>query len=99
MLLTTLRHELAHVLIDKVSSNRAPRWLEEGFALYLAGEGPMISRYLRRGALSTDKLEQRLARPGSKEEMRAIYAQAYSDVFSLVRNNGEASVWKRLAGS
>jgi hypothetical protein len=99
VLLTTLRHELAHAVIDRASHNRAPRWLEEGFALYLAGEGSTISHYLRRGRLSTDELEQRLARPGSAEEMRALYAQAYTDVFYLIRNNGEGSVWKKLAGS
>jgi hypothetical protein len=99
VLVTTLRHELAHVVIDKAGSNRSPRWLEEGFAIYLAGEGPMISHYISRGALSTEELEKRLARPGSQQEMRALYAQAYTDVFYLVRNNGEASVWKKLAAA
>jgi len=99
VLVTTLRHELAHVMIDKASRNRAPHWLEEGFAIYLAGEGPMISNYIRRRALSTEELEKRLERPGSQQEMRALYAQAYTDVFYLVRNNGEASVWKKLAAS
>jgi hypothetical protein len=99
VLITTLRHELAHVVIDKASHNRAPRWLEEGFAIYLAGEGSMISRYLRRGALSPDELEKRLERPGSQEQMQALYAQAYNDVFHLVRNSGEASVWKKLAAA
>src|SRR2546425_7973040 len=33
VLITTLRHELAHAVIDTVSHNRAPRWLEEGFAI------------------------------------------------------------------
>src|SRR5205807_6734533 len=33
VLVTTLRHELAHTVIDAVSHNRAPRWLEEGFAI------------------------------------------------------------------
>ena len=99
VLVTTLRHELAHVVIDKASNNRAPRWLEEGFAIYLAGEGPMISHYIRRGALPTEELEKRLERPGSQQEMRALYAQAYTDVFYLVRNSGEASVWKKLAAA
>jgi hypothetical protein len=99
VLLTTLRHELAHAIIDRASHNRAPRWLEEGFALYLAGEGSTISHYLRRGRLPTGELEQRLARPRSAEEMRALYAQAYTDVFYLIRNNGETSVWKKLADS
>jgi hypothetical protein len=99
VLTNTLRHELAHTVIDAVSRNRAPRWLEEGFALYLAGEGATISRYLTRSAHSTDELEQRLARPGSQEAMRALYAEAYKKVAELIRNNGEASVWKKLAAS
>ena len=98
VLTNTLRHELAHTVIDAVSRNRAPRWLEEGFALYLAGEGATISRYLTRSAHSTEELEQRLARPGSQEAMRALYAEAYTKVLELIRTNGEASVWKRLAG-
>jgi SpoIID/LytB domain protein len=97
-LFTTLRHELAHVVIDKASHNRAPRWLEEGFAIYLAGEGSMISHYLRHPALPSEELEKRLERPGSREEMRALYAQAYNDVLSLVRNNGEEGVWRKLTG-
>ena len=99
VLVATLRHELAHAVIDKASRNRAPRWLEEGFALYLAGEGSTISRYRGRGVLSTAELEKRLERPGSQEEMRTLYAQAYLDVFNLVTNGGEASVWKRIAGN
>jgi SpoIID/LytB domain protein len=99
VLIPTLRHELAHAVIDKASRNRAPRWLEEGFAIYLAGEGATISRYRGRGLLSTADLEKRLERPGSQDEMRLLYAQAYLDVLSLVRNNGEASVWKKLAAS
>jgi hypothetical protein len=99
VLATTLRHEFAHVVIDAVSHNRAPRWLEEGFALYLAGEGPTISRYQRSGALSTEELEKRLERPGSQQEMRALYADAYRAVLDLIKTGGEASVWKKLAGS
>jgi hypothetical protein len=98
VLVTTLRHELAHVFIDKAGSDRAPRWLEEGFAIYLAGEGAMFSNYVRRGALSTEELEKRLARPGSQQEMRALYAQAYTGVFDLIRSSGEASVWRKIAG-
>lgn len=98
LLTNTLRHELAHTVIDTVSRNRAPRWLGEGFALYLAGEGRTISRYLTRSAHSTEELEKRLTRPGSQEAMRSLYAEAYTKVAELIRNNGEASVWKKLAG-
>jgi stage II sporulation protein D len=99
VLFTTLRHELAHVVIDSASNNRAPRWLEEGFAIYLAGEGKLFSHYQPRGALSNEELEKRLERPGSQQDMRALYAQAYASVAELVRTQGEASVWKKLAAS
>ena len=39
---TTLRHELAHTAIDVVGRGRAPRWLAEGLAIYLAGEGKFV---------------------------------------------------------
>jgi stage II sporulation protein D len=99
VLITTLRHELAHVVIDAVSHNKAPRWIEEGFALYLAGEGPTISRYATKTKLSPDEIEKRLERPGSQQEMRALYAAAYSAVLNLIKADGESSVWKKLAGS
>ena len=36
---TTLRHELVHVLINAIGGGQTPRWLTEGMALFLAGEG------------------------------------------------------------
>jgi stage II sporulation protein D len=97
VLFTTLRHELAHIMIDSVSNKRAPRWLEEGFSLYLAGEGQAIFRYAMRSRLAEDDLEQRLQRPGSQVEMRTLYAEAYLMVAELIRRQGEPSVWTRLA--
>jgi stage II sporulation protein D (peptidoglycan lytic transglycosylase) len=97
VLLTTLRHELAHILIDSISK-RAPRWLEEGFALYLAGEAQMISRYATRNRLSEDELEQRLQHPRTQDEMRTLYAEAYLLVAELIRRKGEPSVWNKLRG-
>jgi SpoIID/LytB domain protein len=99
VLTTTLRHELAHVVIDAVSHNHAPRWLEEGFAIYLAGEGSMFTRYQGKRALPPEELEKRIERPGSQQEMRALYADAYLAVRYQVMTEGEASVWKRVAGS
>ena len=96
-LTTTLRHELAHVLIDSVSHNRGPRWLGEGFAIYLAGEGPMFARYTTKTKLSPDEIEKRLERPGSQQEMRMLYSLAYNQVLELIRTGTEASVWKKLA--
>jgi SpoIID/LytB domain protein len=99
VLITTLRHEFAHVVIDRAGHNRAPRWLAEGFAIYLAGEGATISRYQRRGTLSIEELEKRLERPVSLEEMRSLYAAAYLAVSAQIRNGGEASVWQKIAAS
>jgi hypothetical protein len=97
VLFTTLRHELAHILIDSVSNKRAPRWLEEGFALFLAAEGPAISRYATRERLSEAELEQRLQRPRTQVEMRTLYGEAYLVVAEMVRRQGEPSVWNRLS--
>jgi SpoIID/LytB domain protein len=99
VLATTLRHELAHAVIDAASHDRAPRWLEEGFAIYLAGEGPSISQHTMRGAFATEELEKRLEHPRTQQEMRGLYAQAYLTVAEMIRNQGEASVWKKLAAS
>jgi stage II sporulation protein D len=99
VLFTTLRHELAHILIDSISNKRSPRWLEEGFALYLASEGQAISRYAMRSRLTEDELEQRLQRPRTQMEMRSLYAEAYLMVAGMVRRQGEPSVWKKLSGS
>ena len=98
VLFTTLRHELAHVVIDAVTNKRAPRWLEEGFALYLAGEGRTISRYAMPHRLAEDELEQRLQHPRTQAEMRSLYAEAYLMVAEMIRRQGESSVWKKLAG-
>ncbi len=96
VLFTTLRHELAHILIDSISK-RAPRWLEEGFALYLAGESQMISRYLTRDRLPEDELEQRLQRPRTQDEMRTLYAEANLLVAEMIRREGEPSIWNKIS--
>ncbi len=100
VLTTTLRHEYAHVVIDALSHNRAPRWLAEGLAAYMAGEGALLTRVAPVPAkqLSTDELERKLAAAATTtQEMRALYAAAYRAVSALVQQEGEASVWRRVA--
>jgi len=97
VLFTTLRHELAHIAIDAISNKRAPRWLEEGFALLLAGEGPTISRYAMQRRLAEAEVEKGLQHPRTQTEMRTLYAEAYLLVAETIRREGEPSVWEKLS--
>ncbi len=97
VLTTTLRHEYAHAVIDALSHGRAPRWLAEGLAAYTAGEGALLARDAPAKQLATDELERKLAAPAAAPEMRALYAAAYRAVSALVQQEGEASVWRRVA--
>jgi stage II sporulation protein D len=93
---TTLRHELVHVLVDSIGGGQTPRWLAEGMAVHLAGEGKMMDRQ-QNNATSVENVEQALASGKSSAEMRSAYAAAYKLVRDLVQAEGEAKVWKRVA--
>lgn len=94
---TTLRHELVHVLIDAIGGGQTPRWLTEGMALFLAGEGRLLESNRQTGAMSTAMVEQALNAPKSAGEMKSAYAAAYNLVKELIRVEGEKKVWKRIA--
>ncbi|HKZ77995.1 MAG TPA: SpoIID/LytB domain-containing protein [Pyrinomonadaceae bacterium] len=94
---TTLRHELAHVAIDVIAEGSAPRWLAEGLALFIAGEGPLVARYADGRNLSNTELEVQLSGSRGREELRAAYAAAYNAVSRLILAEGEVSVWRRVA--
>ncbi|HEU4870462.1 MAG TPA: hypothetical protein VFT08_06405 [Pyrinomonadaceae bacterium] len=91
---STLRHELAHALIDALGNGQTPRWLAEGMAIYLAGEG---IRFRPTNSASTADIEQTFATAKSAEDMKVAYAAAYHLVQELIRREGENKVWKRLA--
>lgn len=94
---TTLRHEYAHYVIDLLSRGRAPRWLAEGLAVHVAGEGAMLARFNPKQKWTRDEIERKLERPASADEMRALYAAAYAETRSLLRAEGEKNVWQRVA--
>jgi hypothetical protein len=87
-------------LVDVVSHGRAPRWLAEGLALNLAGEGAMIARYEPRQRLTTAEIDKQLGYSTwtmTADQMRTIYAAAYGEVRRLIKSEGEAKVWRRVA--
>ena len=98
VLATTLRHEYAHTVIETLSDGRAPRWLAEGLALHVAGEGAMLVRLKTKTRLTPVEIERGLARPASAQAMRALYAAAYREVQALIRAKGEAAVWRHIRG-
>src|ERR1043165_691019 len=92
---STLRHELAHALIDTLSTTQTPRWLSEGLAAYLAGEGKLLEPY-RSEKPTAAETERLLAAPKSHAVMRTASANAYFLVRELIRTHGESNLWKRL---
>lgn len=94
---TTLRHELVHVLIDVIGRGQTPRWLTEGMAVYVAGEGKLLERYSQKKSISIESVEQALTSARSPTEMRTAYAGAYDITRKLIRQEGENKIWKRVA--
>lgn len=95
----TLRHEYAHAVINSLShGGRAPLWLTEGLAAHVANEGALLMRFESKRKISLADLERRLAEPASSAaDMRALYAAAFREVNTLIRAEGEANVWRRVA--
>lgn len=92
---TTLRHELVHVLIDAIGRGQTPRWLTEGMAIYVSGEGRSFEQ--QQSSMPVEEIDRALSSARSSEEMRAAYAAAFNVVRKLIRAEGENNIWKRLA--
>jgi stage II sporulation protein D len=97
ILTTTLRHELAHAVIEALSQGRGPRWMVEGMAIHVAGEGALLMRIEIKIRLSREEIERRLARTATVAEMRELYAMAYREVYAMIQSEGEPGIWRRLA--
>jgi stage II sporulation protein D len=97
VLTTTLRHEYAHYVIDLLGRGKAARWLTEGLAAHVAGEGAMLAPFSPKSKWTRDEIERKLERPASADEMRALYAASYNEVRALIRAEGEKNIWRRVA--
>jgi hypothetical protein len=95
----TLRHEMAHAVIEVLGGGRAPRWMAEGLAIHIAGEAAALPRIENKSRLSRDDLERKLMRLASVTESRKLYAMAYHEVRAMIEAEGEAGVWRRVANT
>ncbi len=93
---STFRHEMAHAVIEVLSGGRAPRWMAEGLAIHVAGEAAGLRRIENKKTLSRDDLERKLMRTTSAPESRELYAMAYHEIHTMIKAEGEASVWRRV---
>lgn len=88
-----LRHELAHLALHSVV-RRVPRWFDEGYAAYAAGEWDRLEALrvnwalLRGAAPSFAELDRRI-RDGYASEAEGAYAMATTAVLALERLGGE----------
>lgn len=96
---TALRHELAHAAIESLGKGKTPRWLAEGLCLHFAGEAAAMARVQIKQPLSRDEIERRFNAGTSAEETRQLYALAWREVQSLIREKGEAYVWQLVTKS
>jgi len=100
-----LRHELAHLALHEYLGNKPPRWFDEGYASFSAGEwgrqevlATNVALALR-GMPTLDELEDSFG--GGATAAQSAYALAYSAVAELSRMGGERGLelllgyWKR----
>ena len=93
-LMPVLRHELAHIALHRYLGDAyIPRWFNEGYAMWAAGELDNAAEWQLRVAFVTrsapplDSLE--LSWPASTDRARVAYLLAASVVQYLVRESGE----------
>ena len=90
-LFTILRHELAHLVLHDAIRTRIPRWFDEGYAAYAAGEWDRIAALslnlsvARGGVPDLDELNGALR--GSAASVGPAYALAMSAVTRLAERN------------
>lgn len=85
---STLRHELAHLLVESHARADTALWFREGLAIYLA-EPEQNSRPVM---MTEREIEAALEHPASQESLRRAYAAARTQVVHLIQQNGRDTV-------
>jgi hypothetical protein len=89
-------HEIVHLFVAEASAGRAPRWLDEGIAVYISGEDRGASIYDLARAIFTenvlflDEISRRF--PESDASARLAYYESLTAVQFIARNWGAASL-------
>lgn len=86
---STLKHELAHLLVEAYARNAQPLWFREGLVLWLSQPASVGSSMER---VDLAALERALARPESEAQLRQSYRVAQQVVEKLVRERGRQTV-------
>ena len=88
-----LRHEIAHIAVNRVAARPAPLWFDEGYATWSAGQLDWDSAWMLRMAFITgsapplDSLE--LTWPRGVQHARIAYLLSASFIAFLVDESGE----------
>ncbi|MBZ5525016.1 MAG: SpoIID/LytB domain-containing protein [Acidobacteriia bacterium] len=84
---STLRHELAHLLIEARAHPGAPLWFREGLVLYFADR-----RDTESVVMSEAEIEAALRHPEDRQHIERAYAAARTRVAKMMEQNGKAVV-------
>ena len=102
VMLETLRHEYAHVVVGTIADRRAPRWLNEAVAQTISGEANagLAAPFVQGAAKwqSPSSLEAAFNEPQSSQERRLAYAQSALIGAYLSNRFGEKSLGDMLRG-
>jgi hypothetical protein len=97
-----LRHELAHIALERSTGGRAPRWLHEGYAQLAAGAWDWQQAWRLRWAFvrgGSERLRRiSLVFPRDPEGARMAYLLSYTAVHELVSISGEPGLRAFLTG-
>ncbi len=90
-------HEYYQWAIGKITQNGAPRWMEEGMASYLSGEGDILLDEVYEFSetdvsMSPERIEEVLQGEQDRRESRIAYYRSYRMIQQLIDKHGEEKV-------